>query len=161
MNSMTIAAAAALALAACSPQGQATGQDANTASAKQPSQAESEAYINKAEQEWAALATTKDPAVLERILADDYAGVSDEGTAFSKEDEIKWETEQPDDFTAAAAPKMTYRHFGDTVLAQGEQMLTPKGGGDPVKILWTDVWMFRDGKWQVVGSQNAMVPAKG
>ena len=53
---------------------------------------------------------------------------------------------------------MSYRQFGDTVLARGDQVLTPTAGAAPIRILWTDVWMFRDGKWQVVGSQNATVP---
>ena len=156
MKPMVIAAAAALALTACTQQ----RQDTNAAAAQLPSEQESRAYIVKSEQEWAALATRRDPAVLERILAEDYAGVSDDGTVRNKREEIDYWNQLP---LAASAepPKTTYRQFGDTVLFHGDQMLIPEGGGAPVRILWTDVWMFRDGRWQVVGSQNATVPPKG
>jgi hypothetical protein len=162
MKAMVMTVAAALTLAACTQQGQepVAGADTNAATPQRPSEAETEAYLSESEQEWAALATKKDPSVLERILADDYVGVSGSGETFNKSQEIKDESEQPDTYITATVPVMTYRHFGDTVLAQGQQTLNPKGGGAPVKILWTDVWMFRDGKWQVVGSQNAVVPPK-
>ena len=160
MKTMLLAAAAALALTACSQQGQVTRDDTNAAAAaERPSEAESQAYIDREDRAWASLATRRDPSLLERILADDYAGVSDDGTVRNKSQEIQYWAELPL-VASAEPPKMTYRHFGDTVLAQGDQVLTPKGGA-PIRILWTDVWMFRDGQWQVVGSQNATVPPKG
>lgn len=161
MKTMLLAAAGALALTACTQQGPTTANDTNAASAQLPSEQETEAIISKGEEEWAALATRKDPSVLEPILADDYRGVTSSGRILDKQGEIRDESEQPDKYSAAAAPAMNYRHFGDTVLAQGEQTLTPIGGGAPVRIMWTDVWMYRDGKWQVVGSQNAVVAPKG
>lgn len=154
-----VALTAALALAACSPQGKATGEGANAASTGRPSEADSLAYIDKQDRAWAEDAIQNDPAVLEAILAEDYSGVAGDGTVRNKAEEIAFWAALPP-VAGAKPPKMTYRSYGDTVLAQGDQVLTPKGGS-PVRILWTDVWMFRDGKWQVVGSQNATVPPKG
>jgi len=160
MKVMLVAAATALALGACTQQ-QPEAQDSNEVTVQRPSDQESQAYIDEAEQEWAALATKNDPSVLERILADDYAGVSGSGAHFNKRQEIEDEAKQPDKYVAASVPAMNYRHFGDTIVAQGDQTLVPKAGGPRVRILWTDVWMFRDGKWQVVASQNAVVPPAG
>jgi hypothetical protein len=160
--SKLLAVSAALVLTACAQEGLPVRQDdSEEASTQEPSAQDWQAAIDKSEHEWAALATTRDPAVLERILASDYVGTADDGTVFDKAQEIRWETEQPDEFVAATPPAMDYRRLGDTVIARGQQTLTPKAGGAPVKILWTDVWMLRDGKWQVVGSQNATVPPKG
>ena len=159
MRTMLLAAAAALALTACTQQGQPTGEDSNAASAERPSEAESQAYIDRQDRAWSAMATKKDPTLLGRILAEDYSGVGDDGTVRNKAQEIQYWAELPL-VASAEPPKMTYRHFGDTVLAQGDQVLTPKGGA-PVRILWIDVWMFRDGRWQVVASQNATVPPTG
>lgn len=155
MKTKIVAASLALALAACTQQGEATAQDPNAASAQRPSEAESKAIIEQAEREWAALATARNPQVLERILAEDYVGVADDGTVRNKAEEIEYWNALP---LAASAepPKTTYRQFGDTALYHGDQMLTPKDG-EPVRILWTDVWMFRDGRWQAIRSQNATV----
>ena len=157
MKTTLLAAAAAMTLTACTQQGQQAAEDRNAASPQLPSEAESRAYIDQREHEWAALATKRDPEVLERILADDYVGVADDGTVRNKAEEIQYWNALPL-AASAAPPQMRYRHFGDTVLAQGQQTLAPGEGADPVRILWTDVWMLRDGEWQVVGSQNATVP---
>jgi hypothetical protein len=156
MKTKIVAASLALALTACTEQGQATGDDTNAASAQRPSDEDSRAIIEQAEREWAALATKRDSSVLERILAEDYIGVADDGTIRNKAQEIQYWNALP---LAASAepPRTTYRQFGDTVLFHGDQVLNPKEG-DPTRILWTDVWMFRDGQWRAVGSQNATVP---
>ena len=156
MKRMILAASLALALAACSQQREA----GNDAASQLASDQATRDYITRAEADWAALATRRDPQVLERILATDYAGVSDDGTVRNKAQEIAYWNTLPLD-AAASSPKTILRQFGDTVLFHGDQLLAPKAGAAPVRILWTDVWMFRDGQWQVVGSQNATVPPKG
>ena len=156
MGIFAVAASLALELAACSQERQAGNDAASQLASDQATQE----YIAKWEAEWAALATRRNPQVLERILAADYAGVADDGTVRNKAEEIAYWNALP---LAASAepPKTVLRHYGDTVLFHGDQLLTLKAGGDPVRILWTDVWMFRDGQWQVVGSQNATVAPKG
>ena len=156
MKRMIVAASLALALAACTQQREA----GNDAASQLASDQATRDYITRAEADWAALATRRDPQVLERILAKDYAGVSDDGTVRNKAQEIDFWNTLPLD-AAASSPKTILRQFGDTVLFHGDQLLAPKAGAAPVRILWTDVWMFRDGQWQVVGSQNATVPPKG
>jgi hypothetical protein len=153
----TMIVAASLLLAACSQQGQGTGAQSNDAASQLASDRATQAYIAKWEAEWAGLATKRNPQVLERILATDYAGVADDGTVRNKAEEIAYWNTLP---LAASAepPKTVLRHYGDTVLFHGDQVLRPEAGGAPVRILWTDVWMFRGGQWQVVGSQNATVP---
>jgi hypothetical protein len=53
-----------------------------------------------------------------------------------------------------------YRHFGDTVLAQGQESLQRGDGKPGLSLIWTDVWMWRNGKWQVVASQDSVLPNK-
>lgn len=156
---MLLAGAAVLALGACSKE-RAAADRGNAASAERPSAEESLAYVDRQDRAWSALATAKDPALLPRILAEDYSGVGDDGTVRNKAEEIAYWNALP---LAASAepPKMSYRQYGDTILARGDQVLTLEAGGEPIRILWTDVWMFRDGGWRVVGSQNATVPAEG
>lgn len=165
MKSMIVAALAALLLAGCSTQAsdKAEAADSNgvaTASAR-PSDADSEAYMHDAERAWTALAVKPDPDLLNRILADDYVGVSASGTVRDKKAQIA--DENATSGTLYAASKLDYihyRHFGDTVIAQGAEYFTAKPGGTDRHLAWTDVWMFRDGKWQIVASQtSAIAPA--
>jgi hypothetical protein len=163
MKTICTVAAAALALTACSPQGQTNLQEtnatANAAGAQRPSDSASEAYMRKAEEDWAALAVRPIPGLLERILADDYVAVSSEGDVRSKAQQIKLDAPDPA-FVSSKLDYVNYRHFGDTVIAQGQESLQRKDRKPDLSLIWTDVWMFRKGRWQVVASQDSVLPQK-
>ncbi|MCL6741197.1 nuclear transport factor 2 family protein [Sphingomonas sp. RB56-2] len=153
--------AAALAMAACSPQGDGTAQVKQAAAAERPSDKESEAYMWKAEEDWAAQSVRPIPGLMERILADDYSGVSSRGDTRTKADQIKSQAEPLDGtFVSSKLDYVHYRHFGDTVIAQGQESLKRADGKPDVQLIWHDIWMFRDGKWQVVASQDSKLPPK-
>lgn len=144
---------AALMLAACSNPGQ---QKSASAGVQRPSDAETEAYMRKAESDWATAPIRERTALLQRILADDYVGVGTKGAVRNKQETIAADTAMPSD--PGGSSKLNYvhfRHFGDTVLAQGRE--TGSSSGKPRSLAWTDVWMFRDGKWQIVASQDTVV----
>jgi hypothetical protein len=160
MKSAIIALAGAMALGACSAQPPSNNQ---AAVAQRPSDAETEAYMRKAEEDWAALALKKDPTLLERILADDYVGVSSDNSVRGKAQQIELESNEDNSalFASTKLDYVHYRHFGDTVIAQGGESLKWRAAGKPdLSLIWTDVWMWRDGKWQVVASQDSVLPAK-
>jgi hypothetical protein len=164
MKRLSTACAATLALIACSPQRQAdaghANQSASATGAQRPSDADSEAYMRKAEEDWAALAVRKIPGLLDRILSDDYVGVSSKGDVRSKADQIRMDTGPGGEFKSSKLDYVHYRHFGDAVIAQGEESLQRKDGKPDLTLIWTDIWMFRDGKWQVVASQDSKLPEK-
>ena len=153
---------AGLALAACSPQGGGNSPGKQAAAAQRPSDKESEAYMWKAEEDWAAQAVRPVPGLMERILADDYSGVSSKGDIRSKADQIKDQAEPlTGTYVSSKLDYVHYRHFGDTVIAQGQESLKRADGKPDLKLAWHDIWMFRDGKWQIVASQDSVLPAKG
>jgi hypothetical protein len=156
MKSAVILAGAALALGACSQQAPSSNQQSAT-TAQRPSDAESEAYMRKAEADWAELAVRPIPGLLDRILADDYVAVSSKGDVRDKAAQLKLDPPDPD-YRSSKLDYVHYRHFGDTVIAQGGESLQRKDGGPDHSLIWTDVWMWRDGKWQVVASQDNVVP---
>jgi hypothetical protein len=43
---------------------------------------------------------------------------------------------------------------------QGRESVQRKDGGPDLTLIWTDVWMWRDGKWHIVASQDSVVPEK-
>jgi len=153
--------AAALALAACSPQGSGNAQGSQAAAAQRPSDKESDAYMWKAEEDWAAQAVRPVPGLMERILADDYSGVSSKGDIRTKADQIRSQAEAPDGtYVSSKLDYVHYRHFGDTVIAQGQESLKRADGKPDHQLIWNDIWMFRNGKWQIVASQDSVLPAK-
>ena len=156
-----ICTAAALALAACAPQAGSNAEGKQVAAAQRPSDKESEAYMWKAEEDWAAQAVRPIPGLMERILADDYSGVSSDGTTRTKADQIKSQAEPlTGTFVSSKLEYVHYRHFGDTVIAQGQESLKRADGKPDLQLIWHDIWMFRDGKWQIVASQDSVLPAK-
>jgi hypothetical protein len=157
LGAMTLGA---MALTACSKQAP-TNQPAAAAAAQRPSDAESEAYMRKAEADWAAVSVRKMPGLLERILADDYVGVNSDNVVRDKAKMIELANKGPSGtFGSSKLDDVHYRHFGDTVIAQGGESLQRKDGKPDLSLIWTDVWMWRDGKWQVVASQDNVLPGK-
>jgi hypothetical protein len=158
MKLLVTSAAVALALAGCTA-GTPQTQDREQAGTQRPSDAESEAYMRKAEEDWANLAVKANPGLMDRILADDYVGVSSENRVVNKASYLKAQATEkyPGRFVSSKLDYVNYRHFGDTVLAQGAESVKRADGTPDLKLIWTDVWMWRDGKWQVVASQDNVV----
>jgi hypothetical protein len=88
MKSFVPAIAAALAISGCSAQQQPAAENSQSPAAQRPSEAESEAYMRKAEEDWAALAVRKVPGLMQRIIADDYVGVSSKGDVRDKAKQV-------------------------------------------------------------------------
>jgi hypothetical protein len=161
MKSAIIAVAGALVLADCSGAQRAAAQNEQGAAAQRPSDAESEAYMRKAEADWAEVAARPMPGLMERILADDYVGVNSDNVVRDKAKEIALAAEpRTGNYVSSKLEYVNYRHFGDTVLAQGQESVHRKDGKPDLRLIWTDVWMWRDGKWQVVASQDNVLPEK-
>ena len=156
---MAAAVAVAVALAGCAA-GKPEAQDKERTVSARPSDAKSEAYMRKAEEDWANLAVKAHPGLMDRILADDYVGVSSENVVVNKDSYLKAAATEKytGKFVSSTLDYVNYRHFGDTVLAQGAESVKRTDGSPDLRLIWTDVWMWRDGKWQVVASQDNVVP---
>lgn len=126
------------------------------AEAALPSRAESEAYIRKSAEQWAA----GDAAAMREFLADDYRGVASSGEVRDKARQLALASE-PSPFAASRVDYVHFSHYGPLVLAQGAETLVPKDGGPDRRLIWTDTWLHRDGRWQVVASQDSVRPPEG
>lgn len=150
---------AALLVTACSKPQPAQQNEAAAAEAQRRSDAESDAYMRKAETDWAQLFVKDDPNILQNILADDFTGFSSDGKIHDKAETVA--AEKPDgSYKSATLDSAEYHHFGDTVVAQGIESAQRRDGGPDYRIAWTDVWMYRNGKWQVIAAHSAPLPAK-
>jgi hypothetical protein len=152
-------AAGLLLTAGCGPRDEASNAATTEVAEKapaRPSREETDRYIRQSAAEWANVVVTGDVSPLERIIADDYVGVSSRGEVRDKAKLL--EPFEPGDFTASSLDYVNIRHFGDTAIAQGAETVKRRDGGPDLRLIWTDVWMWRDGQWQIVASQDSIRP---
>jgi ketosteroid isomerase-like protein len=119
-------------------------------------QASDKAYIQQAESDWAESVVTNDVSVLVRILADDFVGVDIDGTHYSKADAIRDFQTHPSEFASNHLNEVEVRFYGDAAVAQGNESWK-KRNGSAGKFVWTDTWIKRGGKWQIVAAED-LVP---
>lgn len=127
-------------------------------------EAEAIQKITQLYKEWDAADVKADVAALDRILADEYQGSGPEGTVESKSKvlaelksgEVKIQSALSDDIkitvyrnTAVATGRWT---------ANGKDIAKDKTWGGAHRF--TDTWVFRDGRWQVVADHWSKMEAK-
>jgi len=115
-------------------------------------------YIRQAESDWAESVATHDVRVLERIMADDFEGVDIDGSHYSKADAIKEYRTHTIDFVSNHLSEVQIRFYGQAAVAQGSESWKKKDG-TLGKFVWTDTWIKREGKWQVVAAEDLVPPS--
>ena len=115
------------------------------------------AYIAHAESEWAQAEIHGDVPALDRILADDFIEIGPTGTRYSKTDAVNFRAV---DLVSNRVDSITIRFYGDAAIAFGGEAWKKKDGSAG-RNLWTDTWVRRQGKWQIVASaEQAVIPVK-
>jgi hypothetical protein len=101
--------------------------------------------------------------VVDEHVAEDFVGTSPTGPIYTKADLVKEHSVPP----AARDCKLLsakVRYFGPTVaVIYGSETAIHKGAdGKEFKrtLIWTDTWMKRNGKWQIIAVQDMNDPGK-
>ena len=108
------------------------------------------------ENDW--LKNEHNAAELEHILAADFLHPVITGDVLNKAQHIKFSS------THLPAPDLT-RHFeglqvrvyGDVGIVNGVVVTTDKDGNTAGKTVFTDVFVYRDGRWQAINAQENAV----
>ena len=121
--------------------------------------AEAEQYIKESERQWAESVASGDASVVERILADDFLGVDPEGNSYEKAKMVADTREAPKYFLSNHLNDVRVRFYGDMAVAQGSESWVRRTGS-PLRgrFVWTDTWIRRNGKWQIVAAEDLIVP---
>jgi len=154
MTTTRSAAIALLALAALAPAA------ARAATPEPPAnvhdRAQVERFIRACETEWAAQDATNDTASSKVCLADDYEGVSSRNHVVNKAQAM---TADPGPITVVS-DTLDYIRIRfptpDLAIAQGGETAVNKDGSRR-SLIWTDTWLLRAGKWQIVTSQDSVL----
>ena len=113
-------------------------------------------YIIEMERKWAE-GVCVDNGVIAGLLAEDFQGTSTQGARFTKADELK------DEKAARTAhdcglDTAKVRFFSDSLaIVYGSEHATGKDKTHPdakVCQIWTDTWLKRNNKWQIIASQD-------
>jgi len=131
----------------------AQGQQARWASADD----ETAKFMIDAERQWAEAACSHSK-IAEKILADDFQGTSPEATRYTKSEEV---ADSADVSKAARDCRLIdakVRFFGESLaLVYGSESAVRKGKDGVEKprcLIWTDTWLKRNGKWQIIAAQD-------
>lgn len=103
----------------------------------------------------------KDRATMERLYADDYMYVHSNGTVANKAQDIAASMSPDQAWTAHKSDDVKARIYGNVAIVTGVSTLTGSAKGyvsGPRRF--TEVWVRRNGRWQEVGGQSTIVPAK-
>jgi ketosteroid isomerase-like protein len=119
--------------------------------------AEAERYITESERQWAESVATGDTTTTERILADDFVGVDPKGKFYKKAEMIADTREAPKHFVSNHLNEVKVRFYGNTAVAQGHESWERRGG-ERGRFVWTDTWVRRNGKWQIVAAEDLIAP---
>ena len=144
-----VLSAAAFLLPACAQQSHWASEDDPTAK-----------YIIGMERKWAE-GVCVDNGVVASLLADDFQGTSTSGARFVKSDELRDE-KGPHSARDCGLDSAKVHFFGDSLaLVYGSEHAIGKDKSQPnakVCQVWTDTWLKRNGKWQIVASQDNRIP---
>ena len=117
----------------------------------------------KVEHEWKQAVIDRDVPALQRLYGDDYLGIDAEGMVWTKAQDIEIDTSGPSRMASFKLEDLTVRTFGDVAVVAGQN--TTRGSLDNVAAVsryrFTDVFVKRDGRWQLVSSHFSTPVATG
>jgi len=118
-----------------------------------------EQYIIICEREWAASVASGDTAPIERCLADDFVGIDPQGRTYDKVSMVRETRSAPEYFASNQLNEVKVRFFGNTAVAQGHESWQ-RHSGEPLRgrFVWTDTWVKRKGRWQIVAAEDLIAP---
>lgn len=65
----------------------------------------------------------------------------------------------PKYFVSNHLNQVKVRFYRDTAVAQGSETWERRGG-ERGRFVWTDTWIRRNGKWQIVAAEDLIAPEK-
>ena len=126
----------------------------------QPDYKQAEQYIRGSEKQWAESVANGDSIVIVRILADDFIGVDPDGSQYNKQAMVKGTYDAPKYFLSNHLNEVKIRFYGNTAVAQGNETWVKRKDSSTGRFVWTDTWVLRNGKWQIVAAEDLIAPVR-
>ena len=114
------------------------------------------------ERKWAEGVCTNN-GVISELLAEDFQGTSTHGERYTKADELRDE-KGPHSAHDCGLDDARVRFFGENLaILYGREHAVGKDKAHPdskICQVWTDTWLKRNGKWQIIAAQDNRVQCK-
>lgn len=139
-------------------------QKAEPAAPKSQGKRSAEASLKQMENDWEAAIVAHDIAVVEGLVASDFAGINSNGKFVNKSALIGELKDDKDTYKSAKNEKLNVHFYGPTtavVTGSVRSKGTTKGGQSFDRTYrYTDTWVQRNEKWECVASQDFLLGAK-
>jgi len=118
------------------------------------------AEILALENQWATAIERQDAAAFERLAAEDFRFIEDDGHVLNRAQYIAARSHNPENVESAVQDEIEIRQYGDAAIATGRSTILGTRGSVPFvyRFRWTDVYVRRDGRWQSVSGQLTPLP---
>ena len=118
------------------------------------------AEILALENQWATAIERQDAAAFERLAAEDFRFIEDDGHVLDRAQYIAARSHNPENVESAVQDEIEVRQYGDAAIATGRSTIRGTRGSVPFvyRFRWTDVYVRRDGRWQSVSGQLTPLP---
>jgi ketosteroid isomerase-like protein len=108
------------------------------------------AEILAIESQWATAIERQDAAAFERLTAEDFRFIDENGRVLNRAQCIADRNHNPDNVESAVQDEIEVRQYGDAATATGRSTLHGTRNGAPFvyRFRWTDVYVRRASRWQ-------------
>ena len=111
------------------------------------------------ERDWDAAFLRKDIAVIENFLADEFLATYPDGSRGDRAKELSLAAEFNQQIESSSLDEFTIKVYGDTAIVWFSRHLAGPSQGRRLEVTYryTDVFVWRTGRWQCVASQSTQV----
>jgi len=88
-----------------------------------------------------------------------FIGDDPKGRLYTKQQMIGDTRNAPKHFVSNRLNDVKVRFYGKTAVAQGSETWE-KHSGERGRFVWTDTWLQRNGRWQIVAAEDLIAPEK-
>jgi len=131
---------------------------ASLASQRGPVKSEQEILI-ELERGWNDAFYKRDVKFIERLLAEEFVATYDDGTRGDKKKELELAASFNQAVESAVQDDFVVKVYRDTAVVWFTLNIVgiKQGQRSPLTLRYTDVWVFRDGRWQCVSTHSTRV----
>lgn len=117
--------------------------------------------ILRLEDQWASALVRRDSATFQRLLADGFIYSEDDRTT-SRDAVLHEIVAGADTVQQAHNEDMKVHCYGTTAIVTGWLVVGGRGAGGPFqrRYRYTDIWMLRDGRWQIIAAHDYLAPPR-
>ena len=120
------------------------------------------AEILAIENQWATAIERQDAAAFERLAAEDFRFIDEDGRLLNRAQYIAARSHNPENVESAVQDQIEVRQYGDAAMATGRSIIRGTRAGVPFTygFRWMDMYVQRKGRWQAVSAQLTALSPK-